>query len=183
MCGRFEFHYMPENGDPFISEEQLKTIRQHAQGEIFPSQPVLIFYVKGQTICAAVGSWGFRYQKKRMINARLETLQIRRMFAPYAHCRCVLPCDCYYEWCSINGVKQRMRIAHPSMNRIYLAGIYNEQMEVCVLTTKAIGALASIHDRMPIVLDAKSMQAYLAGRQGVPMLHSQLVAKAADRAL
>ena len=76
-----------------------------------------------------------------------------------------------------------MRIAHPQTDRLYLAAIYNEQMEVCVLTMAAQGHLASIHDRMPIVLDESGMRAYLRGEQGVRTLNARLVARPADPAI
>lgn len=113
----------------------------------------------------------------------METLQERRLFAPYAHLRCVFPCDCYFEWQSDKMGKRRMKIAHPSLTRLYLAGIYNEHMEACVLTMEARGTLSTIHDRMPIVLDAKGMRAYLAGQQGIATINSQLVAREAGTAI
>lgn len=183
MCGRYQFTYTAQKEDPQLSSALLSAITQHMQGEIFPSQSVLIFYGTSQGACAAIASWGFRYQKKRIINARLETLQERKLFASYAHLRCVLPCDCYFEWQTSKMGKRRMKIAHPSLKRLYLAGIYNEHMEACVLTMKARGSLAAIHDRMPIVLDAQGMRAYLAGCQGVATINAQLVAREADPAI
>lgn len=56
-------------------------------------------------------------------------------------------------------------------------------MEVCVLTMAAQGHLASIHDRMPIVLDESGMRAYLRGEQGVRTLNARLVARPADPAI
>lgn len=174
MCGRYQFLYEPKDEDPPISKEMLAAIDQMRDGEVFPSQPVLYFYARQAMIQAAIGSWGFRYQKKRVINARLETLQEKKMFSPYAHYRCVLPCNGYYEWKLVDGKKQKMRIHHPSSDRIYLAAIFNEYKEVCVLTKKAAGKLAYLHDRMPIILDSKGMQAYLHGEQGIPVLNSRL---------
>ena len=76
-----------------------------------------------------------------------------------------------------------MRSADPETDRLNLAAIYYEQMEVCVLSRAAQGHLASIHDRMPIVLDESGMRAYLRGEQGVRTLNARLVARPADSAI
>ena len=162
MCGRYQLLYEPLTTDPPLSPALRSAISARASGEVFPSDPILVFYQK---------------------DGRLETLQERPLFRPYAHHRCVLPCNCYYEWKNGDSGKQRMRIAHPQTDRLYLAAIYNEQMEVCVLTMAAQGHLASIHDRMPIVLDERGMRAYLRGEQGVRTLNARLVARPADPAI
>lgn len=177
MCGRYQLLYTPMANDPAISHQLLAVICQHASGEVFPAEPVLAFYQQQGVIEAFAGSWGFTFRKRRVINARLETLGERPLFRPYARCRCVLPCNCYYEWQQQERGKQRMRIAHPHCSRIYLAAIYNEEKEVCVLTMAAQGHLALIHDRMPILLDEKGMRAYLRGEQGVRTVNGEMVAQ------
>lgn len=183
MCGRYQLLYEPLTTDPPLSSALRSAISARASGEVFPSDPILVFYPKDGRLQAFCGRWGFRMKERRVINARLETLQERPLFRPYAHHRCVLPCNCYYEWKNGDSGKQRMRIAHPQTDRLYLAAIYNEQMEVCVLTMEAQGHLASIHDRMPIVLDESGMRAYLRGEQGVRTLNARLVARPADPAI
>ena len=183
MCGRYQLLYEPLTTDPPLSPALRSAISERASGEVFPSDPILVFYQIDGRLQAVCGRWGFRMKERRVINARLETLQERPLFRPYAHHRCVLPCNCYYEWKNGDSGKQRMRIAHPQTDRLYLAAIYNEQMEVCVLTMAAQGHLASIHDRMPIVLDERGMRAYLRGEQGVRTLNARLVARPADPAI
>lgn len=96
----------------------------------------------------------------RMINARAETVSQRPAFrAAFAHRRCLIPADGFYEWQRTNDNKQpyfvRARDEHP----LAFAGLWEhwqsgqEVIESCtIITTSANALLAPIHDRMPVIL-------------------------------
>lgn len=174
MCGRYEFCFKRNIDDPVISEEQAASITQRSNNEVFPSDHVLAFIGRQGSIQALCMQWGFSLKKQRVINARLETLQERPLFRSFAHWRCVLPCNGYFEWMNTPEGRVRLRISCPEHKQMYLAAIYNDQNEACVLTMKAEGHLRKIHDRMPILLDQRGMHAYLRGEQGISTLNAHL---------
>ncbi len=114
----------------------------------------------------------------RMINARWENAASKPAFrSAFARRRCLVPADGYFEWYTprIEGSPGRPRkqpfFIHRSDGRdLALAGLYefwrpgpDEQwlVTVSVLTTDAVGPLAAIHDRMPVVVDVRDFGAWL----------------------
>lgn len=101
----------------------------------------------------------------RMINARAETVDEKRSFAkPLESQRCLILADGYYEWQAMQEQgkprKQPCWIAPSDGGCIFLAGLWDrnqkatgEDLVTCtILTTAANPQLASIHDRMPVML-------------------------------
>lgn len=95
-------------------------------------------------------------------NARLETLGEKATWkAPLARRRCVVPATAYYEWHGERGAKTPFAIGDPERERIPLAGLAQWWraaddepwlLTATIVTRAAIGDLARIHDRMPLVL-------------------------------
>ena len=106
----------------------------------------------------------------RMINARAETVQSKPAFRrAFAHRRCLLPADGYYEWqqpASSGGVKQPYFICRADGGPLAFAGLYelwrdpalpaDDQLSLLwtatIITTSAPDELGQIHDRMPMVI-------------------------------
>jgi putative SOS response-associated peptidase YedK len=120
----------------------------------------------------------------RMINARWENVATKPAFrAAFAKRRCLVPADGYFEWYAPTGVpggpkprKQPYFIHRADGADLALAGLYEfwragpEQpwlVTVTVLTTDAAGPLASLHDRMPVVIDPSGYAAWLDPTQPV----------------
>lgn len=119
-----------------------------------------------------VMSWGLvpswakdRKTQGRMFNARVESVADKPAFrTAYAKRRCLVPADGWYEWRTIDGpdgpVKQPMYMTPPDGHSIAFAGLYEfwrdgqaPTLSTCtIITTPSVGALAEIHDRMPLVL-------------------------------
>lgn len=117
----------------------------------------------------------------RMINARRETLAERPAFRKaLAARRCLLPADGYYEWYDTGArtakgkpVKQPYFIARADGAPLAMAGLYefwkdpNIEGEAAwylsctVITTAAEDSLGTIHDRMPMIIDAEDWDAWL----------------------
>jgi putative SOS response-associated peptidase YedK len=109
----------------------------------------------------------------RMINARAESAATKPAFRDaVARRRCLLPADGWYEWqAGSGGRKQPFFITPADGSGLALAGLWStwrpadapEQMLVscAVLTTDAVGPLAEIHDRMPLILPAPAWQDWL----------------------
>ena len=107
----------------------------------------------------------------RMINARAETVATSKAFAPsLARRRCLVPADGWYEWVRRGAAKQAYYMTPPDGSVLAFAGLWSawgngpEPVLTCsVLTTAALGGLARVHDRMPLILPADRWAAWLAG--------------------
>jgi putative SOS response-associated peptidase YedK len=108
----------------------------------------------------------------RLINARAESAASKPAFRDaVARRRCLLPADGWYEWQRLGGHKQPFFITSADGSGLALAGLWSTwrrpdveapPLVTCaVLTTKAVGPLAAIHDRMPLVLPARAWQPWL----------------------
>lgn len=119
-----------------------------------------------------VMSWGLvpswakdRRTQGRMFNARVESVADKAAFrAAYAKRRCLVPADGWYEWRVVDGpngpAKQPLYMTPPDGHSIAFAGLYEfwrngdePTLSTCtIITTPSVGALAEVHDRMPLVL-------------------------------
>lgn len=100
----------------------------------------------------------------RMINARSETVSVKPAFrGAIRHYRCLLPADGWYEWKGDSSPKQPYFAGSADGHGLGMAGIWatwrdpadprgRPLVSCAVLTTEAVGELAEIHERMPLVL-------------------------------
>jgi putative SOS response-associated peptidase YedK len=110
----------------------------------------------------------------KMINARLETARerpaFRRAFERY---RCLIVADGFYEWRrGVGGTgspKQPFHITRRDGGPFAFAGLWSiwyplegDKLRTCtILTTAANSAIASLHDRMPVILAPGAEDAWL----------------------
>lgn len=120
----------------------------------------------------------------RMINARLETLTEKPAFKrAVARRRCLLPADGYFEWYETDQIgargkplKQPFYITPKDGSVMAMAGLYeiwrNKEVEdpddpraflwtSTVITTSAEDSVGHIHDRMPMLVEPSSYDAWL----------------------
>lgn len=120
--------------------------------------------------------WGFCPTpacKVRPINARIENVIANRMFrAAYVQRRCIVPADAFYEWQrQTSGRGRPFAVIREDGAMLALAGLWTAwrdgagdvQRSFALLTTAATGALASIHARMPVLLEEGGWADWLAG--------------------
>ena len=98
----------------------------------------------------------------RMLNARVESLTEKPAFRSAARSRrCLVPADGWYEWAKrLDGAgKQPYYITPQDGSVLALAGLWEvwgrgeDRLYTCtVVTAPAVGALAEVHERMPLVL-------------------------------
>jgi len=119
--------------------------------------------------------WGFRPHwagpdAPVPINARAETVATSRYFREaFAHRRCLVPANGWYEWRDATNGKQPYFITLSAPDRdevLFFAGIYDasvDQPGTCcaIITEPASPALAAIHPRQPLVLDPECRWAWL----------------------
>jgi putative SOS response-associated peptidase YedK len=108
----------------------------------------------------------------RMINARAETVATSPAFAPsFAKRRCLVPADGWYEWVRAGRSKQAYYMTPLAGSALggaplAFAGIWTmsaEMMTCSIITTAALGGLAEVHDRMPLILPRERWPEWLAG--------------------
>jgi putative SOS response-associated peptidase YedK len=125
----------------------------------------------------------------RMINARAETLAGSRAYArPFAQRRCLVPADGWYEWVGAGGGgtsgksasgKQAYFMTSPDGSVLAFAGLWtswrgpdsaDRRLTFSIVTTAAIGDLALVHDRMPLVLPPGRWASWLGREAGDDLL-------------
>ena len=112
----------------------------------------------------------------RAFNARSEELEDKPMFrTALQKRRAVVPASGYYEWKNVDGTKIPHYIHPADGSPLLLAGLYewwkNPALDeddparwvlsFTILTRDSIGRLGSIHDRMPLFVDADHADAWL----------------------
>lgn len=99
------------------------------------------------------------------INARGETVAKNPMFrAAFKSHRCIIPASGFYEWKTVNGVKQPFYISLKSGEPMAFAGLWetwHDLQTCCVITTSANSLMEPIHDRMPVILSKDNWGAWL----------------------
>ncbi len=106
----------------------------------------------------------------KFINARAETVAEKPSFRqPFRERRCLVPADGYYEWKREGSRKQPYHIRLNSERPFAFAGLWDrwtgadgQTIESCaILTTTPNERLASIHDRMPVILPPVAYEPWL----------------------
>lgn len=170
MCGRYSL--------TVSADEIRRTFPQlalqwdpHPRWNIAPSQDVLVALNDGsQEITTA--KWGLipSWEKapnggRKPINARLETLAQSRLFAPLLRRRrCAIIGDGFFEWATEDGKKLPYYFRLKSREPFAFAGLWDKRDGIpsCTIITGPPNELvASLHDRMPILLDPQNLSTWI----------------------
>lgn len=126
-----------------------------------PGQDVVV--VRDQEM--ALVRWGLipfwmKEPKRPFVQARAETVL---KLGPFRNARpCLIVFDGFYEWESETRAPFLIRRDGP----FAVAGVWDtwrDRQTCCVITTASHGALAKIHDRMPLVIDEPRWNDWLHG--------------------
>lgn len=179
MCGRYAttrstadltalFEAVDETGDAGLVPDY----------NVAPTDPVPIVRATPAGRTLAVARWGLlphwardSRAGARMINARAETIATSSAYADsFAHRRCLVPADGWYEWLRRSGAagrKQAYFMTARDGEVLAFAGIWTrwrDRLTCSIVTTAAVGDLARVHDRMPLLLPAGRWSRWLRGR-------------------
>lgn len=119
-----------------------------------------------------VPSWAKdRSVGSRLINARAETAAGKPAFRKaLAARRCLMPADGWFEWQRSEAAKQPYFVTGTDGASLAMAGLWefwrptdggDPLVSCAVLTTDAVGPLAGIHHRMPLLLAPSAWTAWL----------------------
>lgn len=106
----------------------------------------------------------------KLINARAETLEEKPAFRQLLKThRCLVPCDGFYEWTKHGAQHTPHYIHRPDDAVLTMAGLYSlwkspdglEVLTFTIITTSANSMMKSLHDRMPVFLDAGARETWL----------------------
>lgn len=175
MCGRFA---RTSSIDTFAQLFQAQgTVELAPSYNIAPTQDLLVARTNADGLRElAILHWGLIPHwskgpdpKYSMINARADTLTSKPAYRePFKRRRCLIAADGFYEWAKTEHGKQPYYIHLRGRKPFAFAGLWDhwehegEVIESCtIITTDANARVATIHDRMPVVLPQKAYEAWL----------------------
>ena len=140
-------------------------------------------YPKGNGLVIAEGSlrsmtWGFplalkskrtgeQLKPKPVNNARSDKLQTFMWQDSFRHRRCLIPLTAWAEAQGARGAMTRTWLSLPEADVFAVAGLWRASDEwgdcYSMVMTDAAGDAAAIHDRMPVILDRESQEAWQNG--------------------
>ena len=173
MCGRYALHSNPEVVALLFGLSEVPAYAPRYN--IAPSSQVLIVRQNE----AAMVRWGLvpRWAKDptigvKMKNARAESVAEKPSFREaFRKRRCLIPANGFYEWKPEGGRKQPYYI-YPSGGALFaFAGLWEQwnDLQTCtVITTEANDKMATVADRMPVIVSPAEYSAWLEGGE-VPL--------------
>jgi putative SOS response-associated peptidase YedK len=196
VCGRFVSASPPDDiaryFDAVVPEEALA-----ARWNVAPTDDVYGVVFRHGRRQMEVFHWGLvpLWAKdpsvgSRMINARAETVATRNAFRPALESRrCLIPADGFYEWRKQPGTrtKQPFFIRRADGQPMAFAGLWETWRDpqggvlrsCTIVTTEANDDVAPLHDRMPVILEPRHWDRWLAEQDGDPSRLTPLLVPAA----
>jgi putative SOS response-associated peptidase YedK len=186
MCGRYATTKSAADLSAFFDaddETELVAISYN----VAPTDPVPVIRIARERDSRILDTarWGLvphwatdTSRAARMINARAETVATSPAFAPsFARRRCLIPAAGWYEWVGKGAGKQAYYMTSADGSTLAFAGLYAKWgpraapgddapkplLTCSVLTMPALGGLARVHDRMPLLLSPERWPQWLAG--------------------
>ena len=181
MCGR----YTITRQEGLIEELEAVVDPQMAASEwwkprfnVAPTQPAPVVTLKDGVRTLELMRWGLvpfwgtkpGARPPLMINARIESVDTKRVFRDaLERKRCLVPADGFYEWKKLGSKKKQPMYIHPGDHRFFaFAGLWaraktdeGELHSFAIITGPANELVEKIHDRMPVVLDRSTWNAWL----------------------
>ncbi len=171
MCGRFTLKHPSRIKFERFNRSNLPPLLPRYN--IAPSQQILAIIQREDVRDAATLQWGlipsWSKDAKGFINARSETIADKPSFSEsFQRRRCLIPADGFYEWQRSGEIAQPFYFQMQDEAPFAFAGIWDEWQgeetaiaSCAIITTTANELLASIHDRMPVILRPGSHEGWL----------------------
>ncbi|MBR0410450.1 MAG: SOS response-associated peptidase [Eubacterium sp.] len=187
MCTRYYLELSPELR-PIIEEAKNSALARSmiknlgktfkSEGEIRPTDmvPVIAPDRSGKRKTFPM-VWGFSVPgiRQPLVNARVESAKDKTSFREsWTRRRCVVPASYYYEWSHIQAggkirTGDKYTIQPADDNTTWFAGLYRIEEGYTgfrypvftILTREACPDLKRIHDRMPVMISSRDIDAWI----------------------
>jgi len=187
MCGRFTLTVSAEElARQFrTAKPEFPSIPQN--WNVSPTTP--IYFIKGEDESGSkrsleIAKWGLiphwskdASRASNAINARVESIAEKPSFREaFKSRRALIPVTGYYEWATEIGPfppKQPFYIHSADENALAIAGLYEHWVNpangelvttASIITREAVGQLAKIHHRMPVILPEDRWNQWLSSK-------------------
>ena len=194
MCGRYSLVPTESLAARFdIQQQQLTLVPRY---NVAPSQsmPVVVRNSPNRLVemqWGLIPSWSKEPRAQfSTINARAETITKSPVFrGPFKSRRCLVPASGFFEWQRTERGKQPFCIRLKDEDLFAFAGLYdiwhdaegNELYSYTVITTTPNDLVASIHNRMPVILRQEDEDVWLDKESDPAQLLALLKAYPADK--
>ena len=167
---------------PFVDAANRSPLRERMVAQL--GRPLKIEgEIRPTDICVAVAPdkngrraafpmvWGYTGKQSYLFNARVESVDQKPMWKEsLERRRCIIPASWYYEWQHLTNPDGKLKTGNKYMfqprgaSTTLMAGIYRmEEFQetgmmfphFSILTREPASDIRSIHDRMPVILDAQ----------------------------
>lgn len=179
MCGRFSIIHSWEELAGYFRISTQYELPFSPRYNIAPSQSILVLRsASDDSRYPAMLRWGLipHWAKDekigyKMINARSETAAEKPSFkASLRYRRCIIPASSFFEWKKDGKAKLPYNIRLKAHDPLALAGLWDKWkaptgdiIESCtILTTVSNSLVATLHDRMPVILHPEEIDLWLA---------------------
>ena len=165
MCSRMKYNRKPED----VGKELGAVVDQDAQkiftGSIFPNRAIHTITIEndGQKHLHML-QWGYHIDWMKafggiIFNARSESVLEKKMFAEdIRYRRCIVTVESFFERANYG---KNYEFKRNDSGFFTMAGIFNKNKEVAILTTKPNYIVAQIHDRAPLIIPRKFVDGWL----------------------
>jgi putative SOS response-associated peptidase YedK len=174
MCARYTLKANPLELQEEFSLQDTPTLAPRYN--IAPTQEApIITAVQPQLLTPArwglIPSWAKDVSiSTHTLNARAETIATKGVFKDsFAHRRCLVPVDGFYEWKHVGKMKQPLHITLQSHRPFSLAGLWDtwktpdgvDLVTFTIVTTTSNAAMSAVHDRMPVFIAPEDRHRWL----------------------
>lgn len=177
MCGRFAITLPDDALARLFDAAPANDLPPMPRFNICPTQPVAVtISAQGRRRLGPM-RWGFipRWYKTPgdgplLFNARSETLAQKPAFAEAARQRrCLIPASGFYEWTKDGDTRLPWFITRSDGAPMVFAGVWQiwpgpegTRLATCaIVTAEATGAMARLHDRVPVILPPQDWPLWL----------------------
>lgn len=176
MCGRFSITGDLDFYAEYFGVDEVVTDPLDKSWNVAPTDRVYVIAENEGSRRLGSMRWGLvphwaSDTKTIHINARSETVATAPAFRDsYSRKRCLIPADGFYEWEKPERGRTPHWVYRADGHPMVFAAIWASRLDpdtdtwhrTCsIITARAEGAIASIHDRMPLVLDRDVWDAWL----------------------
>lgn len=174
MCGRYAIYSNKQQiADIFAIKQPFNLETSY---NVAPTENVsVICHIKNARTILTM-RWGLlppwvKHPKQTapLINARVETLADKASFRQAANTRrCLIIANGFYEWKKEPNKRIPFYVSRKDQNPFAMAGIWETWSDInsnisscCIITAAPINSLSQLHDRMPVIIDARHYDDWL----------------------